>query len=215
MRLSRFGGAVFGLAVLGCGGDPEDAASQATPPADSMNDPADTPAKTGEPRFTLDGRGTSTKTSSVVEVVEGEEVALSITGTDPSENLLVLRAIFPGVESVVGEHRWPLGLPEVAEVFAVGTVDGQLYHTVGGELEVSLSADRQSEGRFELQLAPRAENAGPAGTPSVGTPGAGEAVLTLSGSFESEWTVTCYSLIRGFTGGHTSSDSPYCNALTF
>jgi hypothetical protein len=213
MNLSRLGGAVFALA-LGCGGDPENTPEGgATAPAASTNEPAD-PSPEGGPRFTLDGRGSSTKTSSVVEVVEGEQVALTITGTDPADNLLVLRALFAGVESVVGDHRWPLGLPEVAEVFAVGTVDGQLYHTVGGELEVSLSADHRNEGRFELELAPRAESSAPVGTPSVGEPSVAGAELTLSGSFESEWTVTCYSLVNGFTGGHTSSNSPYCNALT-
>ena len=213
MRLSRFG-AVFGLAVLGCGSDPQDTASGPVAPAGSMNDPLDTAVEAGGPRFTLDARGTSEKTSSVVEVVEGEQVALTITGTDPSENLLVFRAIFAGVDNVVGEHRWPLGLPEVADVFAVATVDGQLYHSVGGELEVTLSADHRNAGRFQLELAPRAESSAPVGTPSAGTPSVGSAELTLSGSFASEWTVTCYSLVRGFTGGHTSSNSPYCNALT-
>jgi hypothetical protein len=215
MRLSSFGGAVFGLAVMGCGGDPEDVATGgATAPVGSTDELAEASAETDGPRFTLEGRGTSGKTSSVVEVVEGERVALTITGTDPSESLLVIRAVFPGVESVVGEHRWPLGLPEVAEVFAVGTVDGQLYHSVGGELEVSLSADHRSEGRFNLELAPRAESTAPVGTPSSGMPSIEGPGLTLSGSFESEWTVNCYSLVGGFTGDHTSSNSPYCNALT-
>jgi hypothetical protein len=213
MKLFRFGAAMFALA-LGCGGDPENTeASGAAEPAGSGSDSADTLSEGGL-RFTLDGRGSSTTTSSVVEVVEGEQVALTITGTDPSGNLLVLRAILAGVESVVGDHRWPLGLPEVADVFAVGTVDGQLYHTVGGELEVSLSADHQSEGRFELELAPREESLAPVGTPSVATPTLAAAELRLSGSFASEWTVTCYSLASGLPGGHTSSNSPYCNALT-
>lgn len=214
MKMSRLGGAVFGLAVLGCSGGSEDAtADAAAGPPGAMTAPEGALAEGGAPRFTLEGRGTSTRTSAVLEVVEAEQVALSITGTDPAGDLLVIRAIFEGVESVVGSHRWPIGAPEQANVFAVGSIDGETYQSVGGELEVSLSADRHSEGRFDLELtlAPVAV----VGAPSVGAASADAPSLILSGSFQSEWTVTCYSFIRGFTGGHFSSDSPYCNALTF
>jgi hypothetical protein len=176
----------------------------------SENVPASSLAEAPARHFTLEGRGTSDKTSSVLEVVEAEQVALSITGSDPAGNLLVIRAIFDGVESVIGSHRWPIGAPEVAQVSAVGSVDGQLYQSVGGELEVSLSADGHNAGRFDLELATSAaEGTAPADTANVAGP-----ALALSGSFQSEWTVTCYSFIRGFTGGHFSSNSPYCNALT-
>ena len=208
MKMSRWGSVVLGLVALGCGGEPEGTTAPGAPaPPDSMDPAADEDA----PRFTLEGRGTSSKTSSVLEVVEAEQVALSITGTDPAENLVVIRAIFEGVEAVVGEHRWPIGAPEMAQVFAVGTVDGQTYQSVGGDLEVSLTAERHSEGRFTLELAPVA----PEGAPAAASSSAAGPTLTLSGSFQSEWTVTCYSFIRGFTGGHFSSNSAYCNALTF
>jgi len=219
MKMSSWGGVLFGWVALGCGSGSEGtAAAGAEAPPGSTSEAA-TATEEEAPRFTLEGRGTSTKTSSVLEVVEAEQVALSITGSDPSDSLLVIRAIFEGVEAVVGEHRWPIGEPEVAQVFAVGTVDGQTYQSVGGDLELSLTADRHSAGRFTLELAPVASDGIP-GAPTAPSAPAMErpspvATLTLVGSFQSEWTVTCYSFIRGFTGGHFSSDSAYCNSLTF
>ena len=42
-----------------------------------------------------------------------------------------------------------------------------------------------------------------------------QSALDLSGSFESEWTVDCRTRLVGFTGGHYTHDSPYCQSLTF
>jgi hypothetical protein len=198
---------VLALLLVACGGSPSnsDAAGEASDAAEAT-----------APHFAVEGRGESSELSTVLDVVEGEESSrLAITGTDADANLIAIYATFHGVDSVVGSHRLPIGHIEDAETFAVGSIDGRLYQSVGGELRLTLSSDWHSEGEFELsmgldetsplELAP--------GAPEPAAPAAAE--LTLVGTFESEWRVTCRSPIRGFTGGHAVSDSPYCNALTF
>ncbi len=202
--------------VLGaCRGEPS--GSAAGPGDGSASGPAAVEegvagAEAAVPRFTVEGRGESGKTSAVLEVVEGErEVTLSITGADGADNLIVIYAAFDGVESVVGSHRLPIGLVQEAPVFAVTSLGGQVYQSLSGELGVNISADGHADGTFQIALA-RDEI-------TVVVPGgmapAPETDLTLAGTFESDWTVTCYSHLVGFTGGHFVSDSPYCNALTF
>ena len=197
---------VFALGA--CGGEPSGSSSAASSEAGA--DPgAQEPAL---PRFTVEGRGESAKTSAVLEVIEGEDVVtLSITGADGSDNLTVIYADFAGVEAVVGNHRLPIGLVQQAPVFAVTTLDGQVYQSLSGELSVNVTAEGHADGTFEIALERDQITVVLPGA----APPAAEVDLTLSGTFESDWTVTCYSYLVGFTGGHFVSDSPYCNGLTF
>jgi hypothetical protein len=200
------------LAVLlgACGGEPSGASEPAA--AATGEEASDEGAEVGVPRFTVEGRGESAKTSAVLEVVEGEdEVRLSITGADGSDNLIVIWAAFAGVDSVVGSHRLPIGPVGDAQVFAVSSLDGQTYQSSSGELSVSMSAEGHAEGTFQIALEPEQVTGAASGDSSA----APQPTLTLAGTFESEWTVTCYSYIMGFTGGHSVTNSPYCNALTF
>jgi hypothetical protein len=195
------------LAVLlgACGGEPSGASAPLTA---AMGDDG---AEATVPRFTVEGRGQSAKTSAVLEVVEGQdEVRLAITGADGSDNLIVIYAAFAGVDSVVGSHRLPIGPVGDGQVFAVSSLDGQTYQSSSGELSVIVSAEGHAEGTFQMAL--EAEQVPGAPGDSTTAP---EPALTLAGTFESDWTVTCTSYVMGFTGGHSVSDSPYCNGLTF
>lgn len=210
MRLnsSVFGALLCGAAgLLGCGSEPSDA-SGAAPPSDGADE-----ASSG-PRFAVEGRGETTQTSAVLDVVEGRPSRLAITGGDAADNLIVIYATFDDVNTVVGSHVLPIGTLD-EPVFAVGSIDGRLYESESGELRLDMSSDWHSEGEFEVTLA--LDEASPlALTPGAPEPAApASAEITLVGTFESEWRMNCRSFIRGFTGGHAVSDSPYCKALTF
>lgn len=215
MALSLVGGVLVGSGLTACGDGPEgDAAGAAAEGPAASNETVDALETEVAPRFSLDGRGESGKTSAVLEVREGEVATLSITGADASDNIIVISVTFEDVEGVVGTHTLPIGVVD-ERVFAVGSVDGQAYQSVSGELELSLSADRHAEGHFRVGLGRNTLTIDTPGAPPSGEATAPIEELTLSGAFESQWTVNCYSRLRGFTGGHLISDSPFCNGLTF
>lgn len=205
-----FGLLLIGAAALvGCGSDSSDAGGGEAS-AEGASE-----ASTG-PHFAIEGRGESSKTSTVLDVVEGEEASrLTITGSDAEENLIAIFVMFQGLDTVVGSHSLPIGPVAEAEAFAVGTVEGRVYQSSSGQLELSMSSDWHSEGEFEMTLALDESSplALPPGAPEPAAPA--PAMLTLAGTFESEWRVTCRSYVPGFTGGHAVSDSPYCRALAF
>jgi hypothetical protein len=220
IALSLAGWAVAGGAILGCGADPKGSPETGATSADG---PGAAPGETADalgpgevtPRFSVDGRGESGKTSTVLQVFEGEGITLSITGADASDNIIVISVGFENVEGVVGTHTLPIGVVD-ERVFAVGSVDGQAYQSVSGELELQLSADRRAQGHFDVALGREQQIVISApDAPSAPAPGEPTEELTLSGTFESQWTLNCYSRLRGFTGSHLVSDSPYCNSLTF
>ncbi len=218
MALSLAGWVLAGGALTACGADPQgsgssDAQAMAGDGPASEEAPG-APGTEVAPRFSLEGRGESAKTSAVLEVFEGEGVALSITGADASDNIIVFSVAFENVEGVVGTHTLPIGVVN-ERVFAVGSIDGQAYQSVSGDLELSLSADRHARGRFSVALGRDQLFTDTPGTPPSGEPTAPVEELTVSGTFENQWTLNCYSRLRGFTGGHLVSDSPYCNGLTF
>lgn len=212
----RFDPLVFGLlfssaaGLAACGSD---SSKEGDAAGDAAEAPGDGSEVSSEPRFAIEGRGESAKLSTVLDVVEGEELSrLAITGSDAADNLIAIYATFHGVETVVGSHVLPIQPVADAESFAVGTIDGRVYQSESGELRLTITSDWHSEGEFELTLA--LDEAVPA-TPGAeaGTVPATE--LRLVGTFESEWRVNCRSYISGFTGGHAVADSPYCQALTF
>jgi hypothetical protein len=199
---------IVALLLVACGGSPSH--------SEDAGEAREGSSEATTPHFSVEGRGESSQTSTVLDVVEGEEASrLAITGSDAADNLVAIYATFHGVDSVVGSHRLPIGRVEDAETFAVGSIDGRLYQSLSGELRLIMASDWHSEGEFELSMALDETSPLdlPRGAPEPTAPAAAE--LTLVGTFESEWRVTCRSLIPGFTGGHAVSDSPYCNALTF
>jgi hypothetical protein len=207
---------LVGLAALalaaGCGdgsGDAEPAPGGADPGGvASGGDAASLPD-----RFTLEGRGASDETGTALRVIEGQrEVLLTVRGADAMGSLMLLYVYIDGVENVVGTHRIDIGAPG-ADASAAGSVDGLIYYSLRGQMEVEVTADRHASGSFDMALA-LDETGGGAPPPGVPLESIAEA-LTLSGSFRNQWQVNCSSYIEGFTGSHLRSDSPYCNALQF
>lgn len=188
--------AVAALSV-GCGED-------ASAPAEAPNG--------DETQFTVDGRGSSSETSGVLQVVENiSAVEFSLKGVDASNNLILFYVTFDGVESVAGPHTFPIGLPGAAAVNGFGFIDDQGYYSLRGELQIEMSPDGRASGRFDMGLAFDSGSGPPPGATSDSIPEA----MELRGSFTSEWTVDCRTRIAGFTGGHYTHNSPYCQSLTF
>lgn len=194
-------GIALGVALGGCGdgGSSGDGSSGDEAAADG-------------PIFRVDGRGSSSATSGVMQVWEGEPaVELSLRGVDADGNLVLLYVTFDGVESVAGTHTFEIGLPGQASASGIGILDDQVYYSLRGQVALEISGDGRADGEFEMELAFDDGSGPPQGMSSDAI----ESALDLSGSFESEWTVDCRTRLVGFTGGHYTHDSPYCQSLTF
>lgn len=202
-----FRGGVGGLGVLlglawvltGCGSDDGARAG-------------DEAASGGDLAFTVEGRGGSNATSGVMLVWEDDPaVQFTLRGVDGADNLVLFYITFNGVESVAGEHSYEIGLPDSAAVSGAGIMDDQVYYSLRGELSLTMSGDQRAQGRFDMELA---FDDGSGVAPEAAS-GAVETALSLSGAFNSEWTVDCRSRLVGFTGGHYTHDSLFCQNLTF
>jgi hypothetical protein len=157
-------------------------------------------------RLTVDGRGEPMMAQARIAVVEGErEVALTITGTDDADNIVMIDLAFDGLENVVGDHTLELGSPESDGPYAVASFEGQVYESPSGTVELSLSSDGSISGSFDIPLVQA--------SPGAAEAAALEPVTAMAGVFSGSWNVSCLSPIRGFTGGHAVSDSPYCMNL--
>jgi hypothetical protein len=162
--------------------------------------------------FNVDGRGSSSSTSGVLQVWEGEPAAeLSLRGVDAADNLVLFYVTFASVETIAGAHTFRIDPPGAGSVSGIGVMDDQVYYSLRGQLELEMSGDGSVEGRFGMELAFDDGNAPPGGTSAEAI----EVALGLSGSFRSAWTVDCRTRLVGFTGGHYTHDSPYCQSLTF
>ena len=191
------------LVLTGCGDD------GGSPGGEAPAAPAPSDAGLS---FDVEGFGSSASTSGVMEVWEGEPtVELSLRGVDAADNLTLFYVAFDGVESVAGAHTFEIGLPGVTPVSGIGIVDDQIYYSLRGQLEIEMTGDGRANGRFGMELAFDDGSGPPQGNPVAPL----EAALSLSGSFRSEWTVDCRTRLVGFTGGHYTHDSPYCQSLTF
>lgn len=203
-RVGALGGAgvlAVALVLAGCG-----------------DDPAGTPAAEGdasELSFNVDGRGSSNATSGVIQVWENEPIVeLTLQGVDASDNRVLFYVTFTeGIGSVAGAHTFEIGLPGETNVTGIGILEDQIYYAVRGQLELVMSGsgDARAEGEFGMDLA-FDDGSGP--PPGVARE-AIESALNLSGTFRSAWTVDCRTRLVGFTGGHYTHDSPYCQGLTF
>lgn len=189
------------LALVACGGDDSGGSSEGT--------------EASELSFNVDGRGSSNITSGVIQVWENEPIVeLSLQGVDAAENRVLFYVTFTdGIESVAGEHTFEIGLPGETNVTGIGILDDQIYYSLRGQLQLSMSGtgDARAEGEFGMDLAFDDGSGPPPGVSSEAI----ESTLNLSGSFRSAWTVDCRTRFVGFTGGHYTHDSPYCQGLTF
>lgn len=156
-------------------------------------------------QLTVDGRVEPMNAQAQIEVVEGErEVPLTITGADGAD-LVMIDLAFDGVENVSGEHAMELGSPESDGPYAVAVFQGQQYESDSGGVELVVSSDGSINGSFDIPLV----QASPGAAEAAGV----EPVTVMTGAFSGTWSLSCRSPIRGFTGGHSVSDSPYCNSL--
>src|SRR5262245_22340205 len=139
----RFDPWVLGLLLLGCGllGCGLLGCGNGSSGSDEATSDADEGSASAEPHFEVEGRGESAKTSSVLDVVEGQEASrLAITGADGADNLIAIYATFHGVDTVVGSHVLSMGSVDEGEVFAIGTIDGRTYQSEAGELRLSMTS---------------------------------------------------------------------------
>lgn len=195
------------IAAAGCA-DPEPAPAEAAPaeeaPVTEME--AQNSSEAAQLELTVDGRSEPMAAQARFGVVEGmRRVTLTITGTDAEDNLVMINLEFDGLENVAGQHTLSLGSPEMDGPHAIATFEAQVYESPSGEVELSVSRDGSISGQFDIPL-------------SQASPGAAEAaalepLTAISGAFDGRWIINCMSPIRGFTGGHAVSDSPYCNGL--
>lgn len=189
------------LALVACGddaGSPEGGGESSDP---------------SELSFSVEGRGSSNSTSGLIQVWEDEPIVeFSLRGVDAADNQVLLYVTFTeGVESVAGEHTLEIGLPGETNVFGIGVLDDEVYYSLRGQLELAMFGDGRADGTFRMDLAFDDGSGPPPGLPSESI----ESSLNLSGSFRSEWTVDCRTRLVGFTGGHYTHASPYCQSLTF
>lgn len=192
-----------GVAAAACADSKPTASPVPSAPAPEQMEPGDTRAEAAL-ELNVEGRSEPLKAQARLQVVEGDrEVTLTITGGDAADNLVLIDLGFDGVEAVMGDHSVQLGPPEAEGPYAVAILERQEYHSPSGEVELSLSRDGAIEGSFDVALL------------QTGAAEAAAPVTALRGSFAGSWIVSCRSPIRGFTGGHTVSDSPYCNSLEF
>jgi hypothetical protein len=159
--------------------------------------------------LTIDGASSQLLGAAKAElnVVEGmRAVRLEITGTG-REDLLLLDVAFDGIEASMGPHQLEVGLPGTGADSARASLDGQAYQSQGGHIAVSLTAEGQISGSFELLLAEVVEVA--AGVPLAFAEG--EIVRSLSGRFDGRWELFCQSRMPGHSSLMRGGD--YCDAL--
>jgi hypothetical protein len=186
------------LALAGCGDD--SGSSEAGADGSALS-------------FSVDGRGSSDSTSGLLQVWENEPIVeFSLRGVDAADNQVLFYVTFTdGVESVAGAHSLAIGLPGETNVFGIGVQDDQVYYSLRGQLDLTMFGDGRAEGEFAMDLAFDDGSGPPPGVASDAI----ESSLELSGAFRSAWTVDCRTRLVGFTGGHYTHASPYCQGLTF
>lgn len=196
--------------MSGCG----DSSAEGREPPISESEPAPAsgpPASPGdaEAGFTLlvDGFAAQLGAKAELKVTEGQSVVrLEITGSNDSD-VLLLDVAFDGLEASMGPHRVEVGLPGTELDSALASIDGQPYQSQAGFIALSLSADGDISGTFELALAEVIEV-------QVGLPiafEAGEIVRTLSGSFDGHWELFCQSRLPGHNTLRRGGD--FCEEL--
>jgi hypothetical protein len=157
-------------------------------------------------QLTVDGRSEPMNAQARLAVVEGmRRVTLTITGGDAADNLVMIDLEFDGLENVIGDHTLELGPPAADGPYAVASFEGQVYESPSGEVELSISSGGSISGSFDIPLVEA--------SPGAARAAALEPLTAMTGAFGGRWIVLCQSPIRGFTGGHAVSDSPYCNSL--
>jgi hypothetical protein len=203
---------VLASLAWGCGsGDPTADAPPDETPADSdlTNLPAFSPE--GDFAIALPAHAIEMTALAEVKVNEGDpNVHVSITGRTAGSDVLIIDLIFDGVEHTLGPHHMRFGLPAENEHMVNGSLDGTWYYSQGGDIAVSLSAEGELDGSFDIALA-RGDMPDEPGEPVVFAPSAQS--IPLIGSFSIPWKLSCHSRLPGhnvYTFG-----GKYCENLDF
>lgn len=213
----RSGGVALLICSLGCGGAEPGPAKPAPEPAagEGEGQPADgntaSPAQeASETGFTLsiDGWTESLGAKAQLNVAEGVQlVRLEITGSGQND-VMLMDVSFNDLEDSWVPHHWDIGLPGMDWHSAIASIGGQTYHSQGGHVDLSLSADGNITGSFEVALAE--DPYVPLGEPVEFVPG--QTARTLTGTFSGQWVLFCQSRLPG----HQASlirGGDYCDGL--
>jgi hypothetical protein len=216
------------VCLLACG---EDASKPPAPTeADTSAEPAPQPEQTpasddlasrlpadGEAfRLSIDGWAEELGAKAQLNVTEGQRaVRLEITGTGRVD-VLFLDVDFDGIEGSMGAHALDLGLPGDAIDSASATLGGQVYHSQSGHVEVTLSADGNIHGSFDVALALDPATAVPApGQPSEPVKfEISDDLRPLTGDFAGTWQLFCQSHLPGHSG-QLIEGGHYCEGVAF
>jgi hypothetical protein len=180
---------------------------------DAAEAPTAPPAMTDPFALTVDTRATPFQSQARLTVLEGEPlVTLSLVGGDATDNFITITAQMEGPENIRRLHSMPFGAVDEQAAYASASLDGQTYSSRAGTLEVSFVPEGGLQGNFEISFVPFDElAAGDTAETAAAEPPPGS--LMLTGEFSGGFSVVCASPVRGFTGSHAVSDSPYCQRL--
>jgi hypothetical protein len=204
------------VAVLGWGLACSDAAPEPSASPEPEQEPITAPSL-AEPginaaafQLRIEDWAEAIEAKAQLNVTEGEpKVRLQITGGG-QRDILLLDVDFENLEGSMGAHRVAVGLPGGELDSAIVSLEGQLYHSQTGQIDVSLSADGSISGSFELAIAPDPEVA----PGELITFQLSEDVRSLRGQFGGKWNLFCQSHMPG----HMQSlikGGDYCEALEF
>jgi hypothetical protein len=202
-HLPRWGAVIavaLGSFALACGGaDPEPAPDDATSQADGVDPELDGQGdEERDPEWGLDfeitGRTTPMTARAELKVNEGDpRVHVAITGRTSGTDVLMIDLTFDGIENALGPHQVEFALPDVGAYVANGSLDGNWYYSQGGRIDMTISADGDIAGTFDIALA--LGDLGAPGDPVVFEP---DAVATpLTGQFSGDWVLNCHSRLAG------------------
>jgi hypothetical protein len=203
--------------VAACGGA-DTTASAGTPPNGEAPAPggseADGPQRDAAFALAIDGRATSLRSQASLTVLEGEPlVTLTLTGGDEQDNFITITAPLEGPENIRRLHALPFGPAEDVGAYASASLEGQAYSSQAGAFEVSFAPTGGLQGTYEITFSPFEGLPAGVAAGEAADPGPAAESITLSGEFSGGFNVVCSSPVRGFTGSHAVSDSPYCQRL--
>jgi hypothetical protein len=202
----------MGWVFVGCGGGEPAQGEADTPDTDTSADPAAEAPRDADSGLDLDiaGRTEPMTARAKLEIAEGERpVHVAITGLSSGTDFVMIELTFDGLENTIGPHHVQFSLPEGGAHVAIGNLDDTPYYSQGGDIDVSVGADGEISGTFDILLA-RGAPSDP-GQPFVYS--VSDDATHLAGSFSGDWELDCHSRLMG----HTSfvPGGKYCEQLEF
>jgi hypothetical protein len=160
--------------------------------------------------FSIKGRPAPMTARAELQVVEGQRpVHVHITGHTAGTDLLSLSLTFDGLENTLGVHQGQFGMPDSGTHIAVGSLDDQLYYSLGGTIEISVDRGGDIHGSFDVELARTELSA--TGEPMFDE--ADDEALDVDGQFSGAWVLNCQSHLAGHRT--LSVGGEYCDNLQY